>query len=386
LKGRREAILSRGAGESQIVEFAKDRCGRNFVYLIGVVCGKPLFGFDRPKSIHSGVWMVQIRELGAALRDINRLWEEGTVAGFADAELLKQFVSGLDAAAFEALVARHGPMVLSVCRGILRDANDAEDAFQATLLILVKKPSTFRGSVALGPWLYQVAHRVAIRANVAAARRRACERRAGLMTVTTSTSGPAVPDEPLQALHEEIARLTEKLRRSVILCDLQGVPQNRAARELRLSERTLQRRLSEGLERLKARLIRRGLAADSAVLGSAFVRAARIAVPAAWTEATVRAALATVINTMTVGVVSAAAKELAREVLRIMLLQKLLLASATLLVAGLIGWEAMAALVAHSQETSRKLAARPNPAPQRKAGTTVPQPGPNTHDTPRNVA
>ena len=130
-------------------------------------------------------------------------------------------------------------MVLSVCRGILKDPNDAEDAFQATFLILVKKSGTLRRHEALGPWLYQVAHRVAIRANAAAARRRACERRAGQMAATTSTPGPSAPDEPLQALHEEIARLPEKLRRAVILCELQGVPQDRAAAELRLSERTL---------------------------------------------------------------------------------------------------------------------------------------------------
>ena len=216
-----------------------------------------------------------IETLGAALRQINRLWADGAITGFSDAQLLERFVSGHDAAAFEALVARHGPMVLSVCRGILKDPNDAEDAFQATFLILVKKSGTFRGHVALGPWLYRVAHRVAIRANAAAARRRACERRAGQMAATTSPSGPSAPDEPLQALHEEIARLPEKLRRAVILCDLQSVPQNRAAGELRLSERTLQRRLSEGRERLKARLIRRGLAPEGGMLGAAFLREAQ---------------------------------------------------------------------------------------------------------------
>ena len=122
-----------------------------------------------------------IETLGAAIRQMNRLWADGTVTGFTDAELLERFVSGHDAAVFEALVGRHGPMVLGVCQGILRDPNDAEDAFQATFLILVKKSTTLRGHVALGPWLYQVAHRVAIRANAAAARRRACERRAGQM-------------------------------------------------------------------------------------------------------------------------------------------------------------------------------------------------------------
>ncbi len=187
-----------------------------------------------------------IEKLGAALMRINRLMADGTVTGFSDAQLLERFHFEKDAEAFEALVAHHGPMVLSVCRGILKDPNDAEDAFQATFLILVKKSGTLRRHEALGPWLYQVAHRVAIRANAAAARRRACERRAGQMAATSSTSGPSRPDEPLQALHEEIARLPEKLRRAVVLCDLQSIPQKQAAGELRLSERTLQRRLSEG--------------------------------------------------------------------------------------------------------------------------------------------
>src|SRR5436190_21023082 len=148
-----------------------------------------------------------IETLGSALRQITRLFSGGTAAGLSDAQLLDRFVAHRDAAALEFIVARHGPMVLSVCRGILKDPNDAEDAFQATFLILVKKSGIFRGHVALGPWLYQVAHRVAIRANAAAARRRACERRAGQMAATTSPSGPSASDEQLQALHEEIARL-----------------------------------------------------------------------------------------------------------------------------------------------------------------------------------
>ena len=281
---------------------------------------------------------------------------------------------------------RHGPMVLSVCRGILRDPNDAEDAFQATFLILVKKSGTFRGHVALGPWLYQVARRVALRANAAAARRRARERQAGHMAAASFTPMPALPDEELQALHEEIARLPVKLRRAVILCDLERVPQALAAGELRLSERTLQRRLSEGRERLKARLIRRGLAPDGGMLAAVFLREARLTVPAAWCEMTVRAALATVNPSLTVAVVSAGAKQLTREVLRLMLLQKLTLASATLLAAGLIAWGASAALVSLPEEATQKLAARPNPAPHRTAETAAGQPGPNSLDTPGKVA
>ena len=120
-----------------------------------------------------------IETLGAALRQLNRLFADGVVAGLSDAQLLERFLAQGDAAAFEALVGRHGPMVLSVCRAIVRDPHDAEDAFQATFLVLVKKGGTIRGRDALGGWLHRVAHRVAIQANAAAARRRTMERRGG---------------------------------------------------------------------------------------------------------------------------------------------------------------------------------------------------------------
>jgi RNA polymerase sigma factor (sigma-70 family) len=268
-------------------------------------------------------------------------------------------------------------MVLSVCRGILKEPNDAEDAFQATFLILVKKSGTIRGRVALGPWLYRVAYRVALRANAAAARRRECERRAGQMAAASSVSGPSGHDEILQTLHEEIARLPEKLRRAVILCDLQRVPRARAADELRLSESTLQRRLNEGRERLKARLIRRGLAHEGGMLGAVFLREARNAVPAAWGQATVRAALATMHGPLTAGVVSAGAKGLSQEVLRTMWLQKLTLAAAALLAAGLVAWGASAALVSPGEEASTKVAASPAPSSQQRAAAPALQPRPD---------
>ncbi len=142
-------------------------------------------------------------------------------------------------------MARHGPMVLSVCRGILRDPGDAEDAFQATFLVMVRKAATIRGRQVLGGWLYQVAHRVAIQANKATARRRAREREGGLMASARTASGPALIDELLSALHDEIARLPEKHRLAVVLCELEGKTHNQAAVELNWSERTLRRRLAE---------------------------------------------------------------------------------------------------------------------------------------------
>ena len=157
-------------------------------------------------------------------------------------------------------------MVLSVCRGILNDPNDTEDAFQATFLILVKKASTFRGPVALAGWLHLVAHRVAIRANAAGPAARVHERQAAQMAATTKVSGPAVDDELLRALHEEIARLPDNYRLPILLCDLEGLPQGQAARQLNWSERTLRRRLAEARDRLKGRLARPGLTPDRAIV------------------------------------------------------------------------------------------------------------------------
>ncbi len=313
-------------------------------------------------------------------QEMGRLFAEGTVTGLSDAELLRRFASERDAAAFDTLVARHGPMVLGVCRGLLTDLNDAEDAFQATFLILVKKAGALRGPVALGGWLYLVARRVAIRANAAAARRRAYERRAGQMAKTTSEPEPPAQDHLLRALHAEIARLPKQCRLAVVLCDLQGTPQDRAAAELRLSERTLRRRLSEGRELLKARLAGRGLAQDQAMLGALCIRAAAPVVPLAWRDATVRAALTTVNQSVTAGVVSAGANALTGEVLKIMLLQKLTLASAALLVAGLITWGSTAVLVSFGQEPAKTSAAGPNPASQPKAKTAVPGSKPDSPD------
>jgi RNA polymerase sigma factor (sigma-70 family) len=321
-----------------------------------------------------------IDTLGAALRQLNRLFAKGVVAGLSDAQLLERFLTQGDAGAFEALVGRHGPMVLSVCRGILRDPHDAEDAFQATFLVLVKKGGTIRGRDALAGWLHKVAHRVAIQANTAAARRRTLERRVGQMAVAASTNGPAASDELLPALHEEIARLPEKLRLAVVHCDLEGMTQVQAAAQLHWSERTIHHRLAEGRARLKRRLARRGLEPDGAILGTVLLREARAAVPAGWSEATVRAALATLNRTMTVAVVSTAANQLSQEVFKLMLLQKLTMTAATLAAAGLIAWGASAARVRLSQEPSQKLVATSNAPPQQKTETADSQPRPSSPD------
>ena len=322
-----------------------------------------------------------IETLGVALRQLRGLFAEGTVGGLSDAQLLERFLNRGDAGTFEALVGRHGPMVLSVCRAILRDPHDAEDAFQATFLVLVRNGGAIRRRDALAGWLHEVAHRVAIRANSALARRRRLEKEVAEMAVATSTNGPAARHDLLPALHEEIARLPEKFRLAVVHCDLEGMSQAQAAAQLHWSRRTLQLRLAEARARLKRRLARRGLAPSSATLGVILLCEARAAVPQAWSEATVRAALATVNHAVTVGVVSATAQQLAQEVYKIMLLKKLTSASAALLAAGLIGWGASAALISLGQESPQGASAPPVSTARPTAETAVPRPKPGSADT-----
>jgi RNA polymerase sigma factor (sigma-70 family) len=308
--------------------------------------------------------------LGTALRHVHRLFAEGTATGLSDAHLLDRFLAQRDGTAFEVLIARHGPMVLRVCRRVLHNASDAEDAFQATFLALVNKARSLRGRANVGGWLHVVAYRVAIQANAAAARRRVHERKAGEMAATASARDPVVPDELIPALHEEIARLPEKIRLPVVLCDLQGIPRQQISQSLRLSERTLGRRLAEGRRRLKARLGRRGFEWGAPVRAAVRLRESGAVIPPAWREATMQAALDLVDPTVSAGTSSAAAKSLTDEVLKIMLFQRLAIASVTLLGAGLLGWAASAALISRGDQTP---GAAPTPVGQRAAPLPAPR-------------
>src|SRR5262249_50383230 len=144
------------------------------------------------------------------------------VSNLPDRELMRRFASGRDEVAFEALVRRHGPMVLRVCRRILRDAHDAEDAFQATFLVLARKAAALRHQESVGNWLYGVASRLSLRARTDAARRRDQERRA------TARAGPdpladLTVREAQQLLVEELTRLPDRYRAALVLCHLEGL-------------------------------------------------------------------------------------------------------------------------------------------------------------------
>ena len=162
-------------------------------------------------------------------------------------------------AAFEALVARHGPMVLGVCRRALADPDDVEDAFQATFLVLVRRARSVRVGDSLGRWLYGVARRVAAKARARSERARAAVRTARRSS-RSPRSRPADRVELLAALDEEVSRLPEKYRAPVVLCHLEGLSHAEAAARLRWPVGTVSGRLSRARDLLRDRLVRRGLA------------------------------------------------------------------------------------------------------------------------------
>jgi RNA polymerase sigma factor (sigma-70 family) len=179
------------------------------------------------------------------------------LADSTDAELLDRFAGTRDHAAFAALVRRHGPMVFGVCRRVLRDPSAAEEAFQVTFLVLVRKASHLREPGRLANWLYGVANRVARKARVSAARRGRHERAA---------AGPdrCVPAEPKDAdlravLDEEMVALPDKYRAPLVLCYLEGLTNEAAAERLGWPPGSMSYRLARGRELLRKRLVRRGV-------------------------------------------------------------------------------------------------------------------------------
>jgi RNA polymerase sigma factor (sigma-70 family) len=161
-------------------------------------------------------------QMGAALQHVQWLFSEGSATGLSDTQLLSRFALRRDEAAFAALLARHGPMVLSVCRAILRNPTDAEDAFQAAFLVLARKARSSWAEGQLGGWLHKVAYRIAVRACADTSRRRLHERRAAEGAVMEYTHLD-LDDDLWPALHEEIARLPVRFRLPIVLCCLEGL-------------------------------------------------------------------------------------------------------------------------------------------------------------------
>jgi RNA polymerase sigma factor (sigma-70 family) len=208
---------------------------------------------------------------GVLLQRVCRLAEAEGAARLADAELLGRYVARRDQAAFTALVRRHGPMVLGVCRRVLRHADDAEDAFQAVFLVLAQRAASLRRRQSVGAWLHGVAVRVAHKARVRAARRRRREGEAPERRPTDPLAEISLR-EAHALLDEELLRLPESYRAPVLLCCLEGLARDEAAARLGVPVSTLKSRLEEGRLRLRRQLARRGLEL-SAVLPPALLAA-----------------------------------------------------------------------------------------------------------------
>lgn len=205
-----------------------------------------------------------------------------------DGQLLECFVSRHEQAALEVLVRRHGPMVWGICRRILGNHHDTEDAFQATFLVLVRKAASIAPKEMVGNWLYGVAHQTALKARATAAKRKKRE-----CQVTTMPEA-SVKDQEIWSdlepfLDLELSRLPDKYRVVILLCDLQGRTQKEAARQIGCPEGTVATRLARGRVLLAKRLARHGLAVSGGVLAVALAQNAAGCVPSSVVSSTIKA-------------------------------------------------------------------------------------------------
>ncbi len=284
--------------------------------------------------------------------------------GVADRQLLEAFVAGRQEAAFAALMRRHGAMVFGVCRRVLSDWHDAEDAFQATFLVLARQAGSIRRRESVASWLYGVAYRVSLKAKTTAARRRRHERQRPIVPAAQAGAAAGL-DELRRVLDEELARLPEKYRAPLVLCYLEGKARDEAAGLLGWSAGALKGRLERGRELLRRRLERRGLALSVALLVTALSQtAAKAALPAPLLAATLNAAVPIAAGTAAAGSISASVAALTEGVLYTMTMIRLALTTALLLAVGTLtagtGWITYQALA-------------DDPAPQER-GLIVPAP------------
>jgi RNA polymerase sigma factor (sigma-70 family) len=261
--------------------------------------------------------------LNDAARYIHRLFGEGTLGGLTDAQLLDRHVSLGDELAFEALVKRHGPMVLAVCCRVLNDSNDADDAFQAVFLLLARKARSLWIKDSLGGWLHRVSCRIAFQVKDDATRRRQRERRAAELATGTNRDSSPWDDTPA-VIHEEIDGLPQRFRDPIVLCYLEHMTYQQAARHLRCSEDTTQGRLARGRKLLRARLARRGVALAGAALASVAARTRASEVTLVKFQAAIRSARQFGLGEIAeVGTVSTAVNSLVSTTMRSMMIGKL---------------------------------------------------------------
>jgi RNA polymerase sigma factor (sigma-70 family) len=302
-----------------------------------------------------------------------------------DRHLLERFVTTHDQAAFTALVERHGPMVHGVCRRVLRDDHAAEDAFQATFLVLVHKARSIGRPELLGNWLYGVAYRTAVRARDAAARRRTRERQVADMA-DDDPQVEALWRDLRAVLDEELDRLAQVYRVPLVLFYLEGKSTEEVARLLGCPKGTVLSRLARGRDRLRDRLVRRGVTLSVWTLALVLAeKAAPVAVPAVLVEGAIKAAALTAAGTVATGAIPATVAALTKGVLQSMFLSKLKVAALVLLALGVglsatavgVGWaladKPAAADKGADQKDDEKILGTWRPVSHERGGANVPE-------------
>jgi RNA polymerase sigma factor (sigma-70 family) len=290
-------------------------------------------------------------------QDLELIFSGGASSALSDGQLLDRFLGQAGETseqAFDALVTRHGPMVLRVCQQIVGNRHDAEDAFQAVFLVLARSGGSVRRQESVASWLYGVSLRVAARSRKGQIRRRVEKQSDNDLDAVEAPvlDGAARWNESAEIVHQEVERLAEKYRGPIVLCYLEGLTHDQAAARLKWPVGTVRSRLSRGRDRLRGRLVRRGVTAP-AVLGSlaawlgaetgttaqaaALTRAILPAVPANLAASTVcSASLLVSGKTATVAVLSASSLYLTKEVLRTMVMKRIAVAAWALVPAGVI--------------------------------------------------
>ena len=283
-------------------------------------------------------------QLGTLLRHIHRLAAARSSTERNDGQLLDEFTNRRDQASFAVLVARHGPMVLRVCRRVLNHEHDAEDAFQATFLVLARNARSIRKPEALAGWLHGVAYRTAMKAKRSAARRRNHEARLREMRAPVAAQSPdhaatksPTWDDVQTVLDEELQALPEHYRAALVLCVLEGKSVPEAAAQLECKLGTVSSWLTRARQRLQQRLARRGIKLATLLLAvSVAENSCQAAVPTTLVHATIRFGLWVAAGEPVAGVIPSHVAALATGVTRAMFLTKAKIATALLLAVGVV--------------------------------------------------
>jgi RNA polymerase sigma factor (sigma-70 family) len=276
-------------------------------------------------------------EMELVARDLRNLFDVGVVGSLSDGQLLDRFLACREEAIFEAIIDRHGPMVWGVCRRILRDHHDAEDAFQATFLVMARKAASIVPREKVGNWLYGVAYQTAMKARATRAKRH--RREVPMLAVPEPGAGGAEQrDDRLGELDRELSRLPEKYRILIILCELEGTTLKAAAEQLGWPIGTVSGRLSRAKVLLARRLAKTGVAPSVATLAALFLQeSASASVPTRLITLTSQAAsLIGAGRAVAAGVVSDGVMSLFEGVMKTMSLSKIKVIVAVMLGVGLL--------------------------------------------------